>query len=145
MKSSLFFLFILISSLCSAQKYALIDKKMTLPVTFTNIVTVQDSYKGYFVIEKNELANFITEIEKIARLLMDTTKKKPETIDVNVGSTTIHGLKIPLAKEERMDVVLTTDYGASKMTMHLCDAKVSNASNAFFITTWVKYLRGYAK
>ena len=66
-------------------------------------------------------------------------------IDFNVGSTSFHGLRVPLAAEERMDIVITTDYGVSKTTMHLSDAKLSNAKNAFFINTWLKYLRSHIK
>ena len=145
MKLILSILFILLSTGCFAQKYALIDKNMSLPVTYTNTITVQDNYKGYFAVEKEKLNEFIAEVEKIAKILLDTIKRKPETINVNVGSTTIRGLRVPLAKEERMDVVITTDYGTSKVTMHLADAKVSNSSNAFFITTWLKYLHSYVK
>ena len=62
-----------------------------------------------------------------------------------VGSTRFYGIKIPLKTEERMDVVLTTDIGNQKITMHLCDGKVSNASNAFFIRTWSGYIRDNMK
>lgn len=128
---------------CSAQKYALADKMMSLPVIYANTVTVHDKLKGYFPIDKATIKEFITEIEKIAKLLNDPKKKKPETIDLLIGSTALHGLRIGLSAEERMDITLTTDYGTSKATMHLCDAKISNANNAYYITTWIKYLRRY--
>lgn len=145
MKQILTLLLILICTVCTAQKYALIDKKMSMPVMYANTLSVQDSYKGYFIVEKSKLLDFITEIENIAKILMDTTNKKPENINVNVGRTNIHGLKIQLATEDRIDVVLTTDYGDAKTTMHLCDAKVSNANNSFFVNTWLKYLHSYIK
>ena len=127
------------------QKYALIDKQMSLPVIYANTLTVQDHYKGYFPVEKDKLTQFVTEIEKISRLITDKSTSKPETLDFKVGNTTFHGLRVPLATEERMDIVLTTDYGDSKTTMHLSDAKMSNAQNAFFINTWLKYLHSYIK
>ncbi|MEP6595949.1 MAG: hypothetical protein ABJA71_08370 [Ginsengibacter sp.] len=145
MKHFLLIVFIFISTVCFAQKYALVDKQMSLPVTYANTITVQDNYKGYFPIEKNKLIEFISEVEKIARLLSDPKKPKPETVNFNVGSTTFHGLRVPLATEERMDIVITTDYGVSKTNMHLSDAKISNTKNAFYITTWLKYLRSYIK
>jgi hypothetical protein len=116
---------------------------MSLPVTYSNSITVEDDYKGYFPIEKSKITEFISEIDKIAKLLSDPKAKKPESFDLAVGSTTFHVLRVPLSAEERMDIVLTTDYGASKSTMHLSDAKISNATNAYYITTWLKYLRSY--
>ena len=145
MKYFLLIFFILINTICSAQKYALVDKQLSLPVIYANTVTIQDNYKGYFPVEKNKLNEFIIEVEKIGKLLNDPRKPKPETIDFNVGSTTFHGLRVPLAAEERMDIVISTDYGVSKTTMHLSDAKLSNAKNAHFINTWLKYLRSYIK
>ena len=143
MKHFLYTAFVLFGTYCSAQKYVLVDKKMRLPVTYANTVTTQDNFKGYFAIDKTKISEFITEIEKIAGLLTDPKKKKPETIDLFLGSTTLHGLRIALKTEERMDIVVTTDYGNTKSIMHLCDPKISNASNAYYITIWLKYLHSY--
>ena len=143
MKHFLYVVFVLFSSYCSAQKYVLVDKKMSLPVAYTNAVTVEDNFKGYFPIDKNKIKDFITEIEKIANLLSDPKQKKPEKIEFTIGTTTFHGLRVPLSAEERLDVVLTTNHETGKSTMHLSDAKISNANNAFFIHTWLKYLHSY--
>jgi hypothetical protein len=143
MKHFLYAIFLLVSLNSSGQKYVLVDKKMRLPVTYVNTISILDSYNGYFPIDKNKIKEFITEIDKIAKLLSDPKTKKPETIDFLVGSTTVHGLRVLLGIEERMDIVLTTNYGKEKSSMHLSDAKISNASNAFFINTWLKYLRSY--
>jgi hypothetical protein len=145
MKHFLYVGFILLSSVCSAQKYVLIDKTMSLPITYSNTITTEDNFKGYFPVEKIKINEFINEIDKIARLLTDSSTKKPEAFKFNVGSTTFNGLKVPLAAEERLDVTLTTEYGTSKISMHLSDPKISNASNAYFINTWLKYLRSNLK
>ena len=145
MKYFLYVGFILLPTVCSAQKYVLIDKTMNLPVTFSNIITTEDNFKGYFPVEKIKINEFINELDKIARLLADNNTKKPEAFNFNIGSTTFKGVKVPLAKEERMDVTLTTDYGTTQITMHLSDAQISNASNAYFINTWLKYLRNHLK
>lgn len=145
MKYFLYVGFILLSSVCSAQKYVLIDRTMSLPITYSNIITTEDNFKGYFPVEKIKINEFIKEIDKIARLLTDSKIKKPEAFNFNIGSTTFNGLKVPLAVEERLDVTLTTDYGTSKISMHLSDPKISNASNAYYINTWLKYLRSHLK
>ncbi len=115
--------FILLSSVCSAQKYVLIDKTMSLPIIFSNTITTENNLKGYFPVEKIKINEFITEVDKIARLLADSNKKKPEALKFNIGSTTFNCFKVPLTIEERMDVILTTDYSTSKITMHLANAK----------------------
>jgi hypothetical protein len=143
MKHILFFFLLFSSAFCYSQKYVLIDKKMTVPVTYTNTVTVEHSLKNLFPVEKDKVHEFISEVEKIGAML--SGKTKTESFDLYVGNVRFAGVKIPLAKEERLDVVLTADCDGTKIKMHLIDAKISNVNNAFFINTWVKYIRGYVK
>ena len=138
-------LLLLISGFCYSQKYVLIDKKMSQPLSYTNTVTLEHSYKNMFAVERDKLPQFIAEVEKISAILSDKKKPKPEAIDLPVGKTRFAGLKIPLAAEERLDVVLTTDCDGTKVNMHLSDAKLSNSNNAFFINTWLKYIKSYVK
>ncbi len=145
MKKVLPLILLFISGLCSAQKYVLIDKKMSVPVTYTNTVTMQDDYKDLFAVEKNSFTLFIKEVEKIAKLLSDKKKEMPDNFNFTVGVTHFHGLKVELAAEERLDVMLTSDCGEAKTSMHLSDAKTSKANNAFYIKTWLKYIRNYVK
>lgn len=145
MKKFLPLLLILISGFCSAQKYVLIDKKMALPVAYTNKVTMEHDFKGLFAVEKKDFTHFLQEVEKISKQLIDKKHPKPENFNFDVGSTHFHGLKVPLSTEERMDVVMTSDCGDTKTSMHLADAKSSNANNAFYINTWLKYIRSYIK
>jgi hypothetical protein len=134
-----------ISGICSAQKYVLIDKKMSVPVSYTDKVTMRDDYKELFAVEKKSITQFLKEIENISKQLVDKKKAKPESFDYKIGITHFHGLKVPLSIEERIDVVLTSDCGDIKTSIHLADAKSSNANNAFFIKTWLKYIRSYVK
>lgn len=126
------------------QKYVLIDKRMSLPLTQTNTVTIKDEYRNLFAIEKSRLPEFVLALDKIEKQL--TKKTIPESFNFYVGSTRFSGIKIPLKTEERLDVIMTTDCGANqKISMHLCDGKASNASNAFFIKTWTGYIRDNMK
>lgn len=145
MKNIFTALLTLLSGFCFSQKYVLIDKKISQPISYTNTVTIENSYKNLFAVEKDKLSQFIAELEKISSTLTDKKKLKPEAINLTIGSTRFVGVKVPLAKEERMDVVLTTDCGGTTVSMHLCDSKVSNARNAYFINTWLKYIKNSIK
>ncbi|MDQ6755470.1 MAG: hypothetical protein M3004_00890 [Bacteroidota bacterium] len=144
MKKFLPALLLMLCSFSYPQKYVLIDKKMALPLSYTNTVTIEHSYKNLFAVEHDKIHQFVTEVEKIAANLTDK-KSKPEAIDFKIGQTHFFGVKVPLTTEERLDVVLTTNCDGTKIMMHLCDAKLSNANNAFFITTWVKYIKSNLK
>lgn len=136
---------ILLTGFTYSQKYVLIDKSMAQPLSYTNTVTLQHSYKKLFAVESDKLPRFIAEVEKIVVMLSDKKKPKPESVEFYVGKTRFVGLKVPTSAEERLDVVLTTDCDGTKLYMHLSDAKLSNANNVFFINTWLKYIKSYAK
>lgn len=127
----------------SAQKYVLLDKAMYAPITFTNAVTSKDEYKNLFPIEKDKLQDFIKALDKIYNLL--SSKQLPQGFDFNIGKTRFFGLKLSGLKEERMDIVLTTNCDNQKFTMHLCDENVSIASNIFFVKTWSEYIKQNVK
>ncbi|HEV8079161.1 MAG TPA: hypothetical protein VGP43_00500 [Chitinophagaceae bacterium] len=145
MKHFLTAILLLISSIVFSQKYALLDKNISLPLSYTNIVTLEHSHKNLFPVETAQLKKFITELEKIAVYLTDKSKPKPNAFDYNIGQTRFVGLKIALLKEERLDVVLSTNCDGTKIFMHISDSKISNASNAYFINTWIRYIKSYIK
>ena len=118
---------------------------MTVPVTYADKITVTDDYKDLFAIEKKTAPDFLKEVKIIAAMLTDKKKLKPAIIDFTVGVTHFHGIKVTIANEDRMDIVLTSDCGDVKTSMHLSEAKSSNSTNAFFINTWVKYISSYVK
>ena len=144
MKYFLSLVFIFIAFLGAAQKYVLIDKKMSMPVAYTDQVTLEHNYRGYFAVEKTNVKQVIAEVEKIAQKLK-SGEKVDDSFNYKIGNTTFVGLRIPLAKDERYDIVLSTDCGQVKSFMHLSDAKMTNAINTYYIHTWLKYLKNNLK
>jgi hypothetical protein len=147
MKKYLYFLLftIVLTGFSYSQKYVLLDKQMTEPLSYSNSYNTIHSYKNLFPVERENLKQFISELEKLSSKLSDTKKPLPETFNFNVGKTRFFGLRVPNKKENRMDVVLTTDCEGSKISMHISDAKNSNANNAYFINTWIKYIKSSKK
>jgi hypothetical protein len=144
MKYFLLLIFIGTATICTAQKYVLIDKKMSMPLAYTDNVTLEHNYKGYFAVEKTRVKEVIAEVEKIAQKLK-TGEKVDDSFNFKIGNTSFVGLKIPLAKDERYDVVLSTDCGRLKSSMHLSNPRITKASNAYYINTWLKYLKNNLK
>jgi hypothetical protein len=137
--------FILVASVnCKAQKYALLDQHIAQPVTYTNIITTTDKFKALFPVEKKMLLQFINTLQEIENKL---SSKGPlgEAKQYEVGCIKFAGIIVRLASEDRMDYVLTSSCDNVKISMHLCDAKISNASNIYFIKTWIKYIQSYLK
>jgi hypothetical protein len=129
---------------CSAQKYALLDQHIAQPVVFANTVTTKDKFEDRFPVEAKKLKEFVDVLLEIQGKL-SVKGKLGEAKQYEVGCAKFTGRTIPLAAEERMDYVLTSNCDDVKISMHLCDPKISNGSNVYFIKTWIQYIRSYMK
>lgn len=144
MKPLLLFIILFASVNCKAQKYALLDQHLAQPVRYADNVTSTDKFNDFFPIEKKMLQQFIGSLQEIETKL---SSKVPfgEPKQYEVGCSKFIGINVRLASEERLDYVITSTCDNVKISMHLCDAKISNASNIYFIKTWIKYIQSYLK
>lgn len=138
----LFFSLFLVSS--KGQKFALLDKRLAQPVTYTDHVTQTDKFNGLFPVETRFLPEFLKALEEISQKLQ---KKGPigNAKQYQIGCTKFTGLTVSLASGDRLDYIITSNCGDIKVSMHLSDAKISNANNAFFINTLIKYIKSSGK
>ncbi len=139
MKKLIFISLLFLSIRINAQKYALLDTRISHPVTFANEVTTSDKMNGLFPVEKKELRRFVGALEEINKQLL-TTGPMGEAKQYKIGCTTFKGLVVPAADNERLDYVITSSCDNVAISMHLSNAKRSNRSNAYFIKTWIKYI-----
>ena len=144
MKYFLLLALIFSSFAVKAQKYVLLDKRIAEPVTYSNAVTTADKLNDLFPVEKKSLKQFIGILEEIAKKLA-MAGHLGEAKQYEIGCTKFTGLTVPLAKGDRLDYVLTSTCDNVKISMHLSDAKLSNLSNAYFINTWIKYIKASIK
>ena len=117
---------------------------MALPVSYVDKVTTEHSYRGLFPVDNNFVKKFVQEIEKISKQISGKLVR-PDSFLFAVGCITFRGIKVSLKEEDRLDVVLLSNCGNNKISMHLADAKSSNSQNAFFINTWIKYIKSSLK
>lgn len=139
MKRFLLLIFTIISFSANAQKFALLDKSLASPITYTDHVTSADKFKKLFPVEKKYLPQFIKDLKEISKKLEEKGPKGTAK-QYQVGCTKFTGITVSLASGDRFDYVITSECDNLKISMHLCDAKYSNANNVFFINTWIKYM-----
>lgn len=133
-----------ISSLAISQKYVLLDPTITLPVTYSDKVTSDHKFNGLIPVENKSIRQFITALEEIAQQLL---KEESQVVlkDYKIGCCNFKGIKIKVGKETRIDYVITSSCDNLNISMHLSDAKLKNSSNAYFINTWIKYIKSGLK
>ena len=140
------FIVVLISAafVSKAQKYVLLDESISQPAVYTDHLSELNKYKKFFPIEVKDLPRFVSVLQQIVQRLKEK-KLTNEVRNYTVGCAQFTGKAFPLASGERIDYVLTSTCDGKKVTMHLCDAKLSNANNAYFVETWIKYIQNNVK
>jgi hypothetical protein len=141
-----FFIVVLIcaSSVGKAQKYVLFDEAIAQPAVYTNHLSEMEKYKKFFPVPLKDVPQFLDVLQEIANRLSENKVTGPAK-NYKVGCAQFIGKVFPLSVGERIDYVLTSDCDGVKVTMHLCDAKLSNANNAYFVKTWIKYIQSSLK
>ena len=145
MKQTLLLLFLFsFAAVTKAQKYVLLDQHMAEPVKYSNTITSADKFNDLFPVEKKLVPEFLKALEEIENKL---SSKPPfgKIKDYEIGCIRFTGRAIMLAAGERIDYVITSSCDDVRISMHLSDAKLSNKGNAFFIKTWIQYIRSYVK
>ena len=132
--------FVFLAFMTNAQKYVLLDETISQPIIYTNHLNQMEKYKKYFPVEVKDLRQFLEVLQKIAHRLTENSLTIPAK-DYNVGCAHFKGRVFPLTSGERIDYILTSNCENIKIVMHLCDAKLTNANNAYFVNTWIKYIR----
>lgn len=128
------------TQLCYAQKYILLDRAISQPPFYSNKITVLEKYKGFFPVEKKNIQKFVEILEEISERL-SSKKNSGKAKGYQIGCDKFTGHAVQLGAVERLDYVLTSTCDSIKITMHLCDSKLSNENNLYFINTWIKYIR----
>jgi hypothetical protein len=144
MKYIFILIFVCAANASHAQKYILLDKAISQPAFYSNTIPVSGKFKGYFPLEKKDIPKFLSALEEIAQRL--SSKKIIGTPKQYViGCAEFIGHAFPLASGERLDYVLTSSCADIKVSMHLVDAKLGNENNAYFVNTWIKYIKNAIK
>lgn len=144
MRYILVFLFVCVANISQAQKYILLDKSMSQSPFYSNEITSSEKFKGFFPVERKDLPQFLSALEEIAGRL-SSKKMAGKARQYAIGCTQFEGKSFPLASGERLDYVLTSTCGGVKVSMHLVDVKLDNENNAYFVNTWIKYIKNNLK
>ncbi len=144
MKYLLLVSFVFIASAIYGQKYVLLDEHFTHPIRYSDRVTAADKYNDLFPIEKRLLPDFLKALREIDSKL---SSKPPfgKLKDYAMGCLKFVGRITTVSGAEHIDYVITSYCDTVRISMHLCDAKMSTASNAFFVKVLIKYIEENTK
>ena len=101
--------------------------------------STKDKIKGFFPVEKKDISKFLAVLEEISVEL--SAKKNARAKDYLIGCIKFRGITFNLATGPSLDYTIMSSCDGIKIQMHLCDGKLNKADNAYFVNTWIKYIK----
>lgn len=136
-----FLILLLIPSLTYAQKYALIDKNIKLPVIYTDSVSVHQVTQGYFPVEKSKIDTFLANLNYIADLHSSITRSKMKSFELRSGSNIMEVSRVPMAYGDQYFVKTVTRAGNVVAEAHLSPSmKKSNKKHRKHFLSIINYI-----
>jgi len=122
-----------------AQRYALLDEHFIHPVRYVDQVTASDRFNDLFPVEKQALPAFLKALQEIDAQL-SALPLRGKLTNYSMGCLQFTGRLTTVAGRERIDYVVTSTCDSVRISLHLCDAKVTPARNAFYVRVLIRYI-----
>jgi hypothetical protein len=132
---------IMAPAMASAQKVALIDEQMKLPMLFTDSVSVQQVKARYFAVDVAGIDTFYANLSALDRMLEKEQRAKFESFEFHSGRTAMIIKRHPMAFGDRYDIMIVSNFNGITSEVMLSEAKESNSALQHRIRRMQEYMK----
>jgi len=138
---------ILFSSINSfGQKYAIIDRKLKVPLYLADNITKEELANGFFAVEKINIIPLINKLDSLSKRLRNVVREKYDEDKIVIGSTVLNIKVVKVSFGDRLNVSLSTDTGNGySKAFYIADSKLTNNDNAKYLNHLINYLKSSNK
>jgi hypothetical protein len=140
MRTLLFFLFIF-PIYSFSQKYALLDKKLKLPIIYSDSITVEQIKKGFFPVKNESVDSLIANFQYIREFLEKRQRSKAKSFELHSATTIITVKRVPYAYGDRYNIDAITNVGELTAMIKLSNSEISNKENVKHVDKVLSYLK----
>ena len=138
----LLLLFVLIPTLGKTQtKYALIDKKLKLPILYTDSLTVEQISNGFFPLENKNVDTLIANLIYLHEMLDKRQRAKMQSFELRQASSVFTVNRVPYAYGDRYNSKAITKVDELTASLNIIDSELSNKKNKEWIDKLINYLK----
>lgn len=131
----------LLPAFACAQKYALIDKHLRMPIIYTDSVTVEQVSKGWFPVENKSIDTLIANIKYLKEILSERQRAKMKSFDLHSSNLLINTSRVPYAYGDRYNSVAHSDCGQVKAELTIINSEKKNANNSVWLGKLLAYFK----
>lgn len=123
------------------QRYALVDRKLKVPLQLVDTITKEQMIKGFFVVETKNIDTLIGKLEELRARLRRVEIEKYNEVQWSAGTTLLTITAIRKSIADRLNVALSTDTGEGhKYKVYIVDGSLTNNDNARYLNRLIKYI-----
>ena len=137
-------IFLMATPTPAIKRYALLDKAMMKPVSYTTNYTTLNKNQRLLPVEKKHLNEFVKALEIIAADLSSPNRLK-KARQFTIGCTKFNGQLLALDRGDKLDYVITSNCAGFDVSVHLCNFNLSPENNLYYLNTWIKYIKASMK
>lgn len=123
------------------QRYALIDRKLKVPILYTDSVTVEQVNKGFFPIENKSIDTLIVNLLYLKDVLDVRQRSKMKSFELRSGNIVIRTNKVPFAYGDRYSSVMESYSSGLTAQLTLIDQSVKNKKSADHLDDILRYFK----
>jgi hypothetical protein len=135
------FLFIGLSTNISAQKIGLINTKFKDPILYTDSLTTNQLYGGYFPFLVSEIDSLYSALEYFKELVSKRQRIKMQYFEFRFNGCVIKTERIPMGYGDRYKIQLTNTIGDNTATYELGNGKITNLILLGRLNNFIEYLK----
>jgi len=109
MKALLTLSFLCFSFVCSAQRFALLDRNFKSPILFTDSLTINQVSNNYFPVRVTDLDSLVANLNYMKGQLNSIQRSKLKSFNLSSGLSQVNVTTIPHAYGDAYDIKLKTN------------------------------------
>ena len=140
MKNIILVLF-LVPIMTFSQKIALIDRKLKMPILYTDSVTVEQVKQGFFPIENKSIDTLIANLRYLKDILEVRQRSKMKSFELKSSNVVIRTNRVPFAYGDRYSCLTESQSNGITAQFNLIDQSSKNKRSAERLEEILKYLK----
>lgn len=124
-----------------SQKYALMDSKLSIPIIYSDSITVEQVKRGFFPFENKNIDTLIGNLLFLKEMLETRQRAKMESFELHFNNTIIKTSRIPYAYGDRYNSIAESNCDGVIATFNILSHKISNKKNAIKINEILEYFK----
>ncbi len=125
----------------SAQRFALIDRKLKIPILYTDSITVEQVKQGFIPVENKSIDTLIANIKYLIGIMEVRQRSKMQSFELKSSNVTIKTARTPFAYGDRYNSLMETHSNGVIAQYNIIDPTITNKKSVERLEKMIAYFK----